>query len=169
MSRVRLGACLPGRLARPRAAAGGRATTPLASIPVLRVRWLGRVRYGDALAVQRALHGGRGGDDHLLLMEHPHVFTLGVRGRPEDVLVDAATVGAEVVRADRGGQVTYHGPGQLVGYPIVSVPGGPGSVPAHMAAIEQVVIDALADLGLGGCGRLGRPCLLYTSPSPRDS
>jgi len=61
------------------------------------------------------------------------------------------------VRADRGGQVTYHGPGQLVGYPIVSVPGGPGAVPAHMAAIEQVVIDALADLGLGGCGRLDRP------------
>jgi len=115
------------------------------------------VRYVDALAVQRALHGGRGGDDHLLLMEHPHVFTLGVRGRSEDVLVDAATVGAEVVRADRGGQVTYHGPGQLVGYPIVSVPGGPGAIPAHMAAIEQVVIDALTDLGLPGCGRLDRP------------
>jgi len=115
------------------------------------------VRYGDALAVQRALHGGRGGDDHLLLMEHPHVFTLGVRGRPEDVLVDPAAVGAEVVRADRGGKVTYHGPGQLVGYPIVSVPGGPGAVPAHMEAIEQVVIDALSDLGLGGCGRLDRP------------
>ena len=115
------------------------------------------MRYGDALAVQRALHGGRGGDDHLLLMEHPHVFTLGVRGRPEDVLVDPAAVGAEVVRADRGGKVTYHGPGQLVGYPIVSVPGGPGAVPAHMEAIEQVVIDALSDLGLGGCGRLDRP------------
>jgi len=115
------------------------------------------VRYGDALAVQRTLHAGRGGDDHLLLMEHPHVFTLGVRGRLEDVLVDPAAVGAEVVRADRGGQVTYHGPGQLVGYPIVSVPGGAGAVPAHMAAIEQVVIDALADLGLVGCGRLDRP------------
>jgi len=115
------------------------------------------VRYGDALAVQRALHGGWGGDDHLLLMEHPHVFTLGVRGRPEDVLVDPARMGVEVVRADRGGQVTYHGPGQLVGYPIVSVPGGPGAVPDHMAAIEQVVIDALAELGLPGCGRLDRP------------
>ena len=72
------------------------------------------------------------------------------------MLVDPATVGAEVVRADRGGQVTYHGPGQLVGYPIVSVAGGPGAVPAHMAAIEQVVIDALADLGLPGCGRVDR-------------
>jgi len=141
-------------------------------MPVLRVRWLGRVRYGDALAVQRALHCGRGGDDHLLLMEHPHVFTLGVRGRIEDVLVDPARVGAEVVRADRGGQVTYHGPGQLVGYPIVSVPGGPGAVPDHMAAIEQVVIDALAELGLPGCGRLDRPGLEGvwvdpTGPRPR--
>ncbi len=85
------------------------------------------------------------------------MFTLGLRGRDEDVLVDPESVGAEVVRADRGGKVTYHGPGQLVGYPIVSVAGGPRAVPRHMAAIEQVVIDALADLGLPGCGRVGRP------------
>ena len=113
--------------------------------------------FGDALELQRRLHGRRGGDDHLLLLEHPHVFTLGVRGREEDVLVDPASVGAEVVRADRGGKVTYHGPGQLVGYPIVSVAGGPGAAPGHMAAIEHVVIDALADLGLPGCGRVGQP------------
>ncbi len=124
---------------------------------MLRVRWLGRVAYRDALVLQRALHGRPGGDDYLLLVEHPHVFTLGVRGRAEDVLVDPAGVGAEVVRADRGGQVTYHGPGQLVAYPIVSVPGGAGVVPLHMAALEQVVIDALADLGLPGCGRVDRP------------
>ena len=124
---------------------------------MLRVRWLGRVAYADALVLQRALHGNRSGDDHLLLLEHPHVFTLGVRGRLDDVLVDPATVGAQVVRADRGGQVTYHGAGQLVGYPILTVAGGPGAVPAHMAAIEQVVIDALADLGLPGCGRLDLP------------
>ncbi len=124
---------------------------------MLRVRWLGRVAYRDALALQRGLHGQAGGDDYLLLVEHPHVFTLGVRGRADDVLVDPASVGAQVVRADRGGQVTYHGPGQLVGYPMVSVPGGPGAVPLHMAAIEQVVIDALADLGLAGCGRVDRP------------
>jgi len=124
---------------------------------VLRVRWLGRVAFEDALAVQRGLHGHRKGDDHLLLLEHPHVFTLGVRGCLDDVLVDPAALGVEVVRADRGGQVTYHGPGQLVGYPVLSVPGGPGAVPRHMAAIEQVVIDALADLGLPGCGRVDRP------------
>ena len=124
---------------------------------MLRVRWLGPVGFGDALELQRRLQGRRGGDDHLLLLEHPHVFTLGLRGRDEDVLVDPESVGAEVVRADRGGKVTYHGPGQLVGYPIVSVAGGPRAVPRHMAAIEQVVIDALADLGLPGCGRVGRP------------
>ncbi len=121
------------------------------------MRWLGRVAYRDALALQHGLHGGPGGDDHLLLLEHPHVFTLGLRGRLDDVLVDPASVGAEMVRADRGGQVTYHGPGQLVGYPILSVASGPGAVPAHMAAVEEVVIDALADLGLPGCGRVHRP------------
>ena len=124
---------------------------------MLRVRWLGRVAFTDALALQRGLHGRRHGDDHLLLLEHPPVFTLGVRGCLDDVLVDPASVGAEVVHADRGGQVTYHGPGQLVGYPILSVAGGPRAVPAHMAAIEQVVIDALADVGLPGCGRVDRP------------
>ncbi len=124
---------------------------------MLRVRWLGRVAYRDALVLQRGLHANRGGDDHLLLLEHPHVFTLGLRGSLDDVLVNPSFVGAEVARADRGGQVTYHGPGQLVGYPILSVANGPRAVPAHMASIEQVVIDALADLGLPGCGRVERP------------
>jgi len=124
---------------------------------MLRVRWLGRVAYEDAWILQRGLHANREGDDHLLLLEHPHVFTLGVRGSLGDVLVDPASVGAAVVRADRGGQVTYHGPGQLVGYPVVAVAGGPGAVPAHMAAVEQVVIDALAEVGLPGCGRIDSP------------
>jgi lipoic acid synthetase len=115
------------------------------------------VAYQDALALQRGLHANRSGDDHLLLLEHPHVFTLGVRGELAEVLVDPASVGAEVARADRGGRVTYHGPGQLVGYPILSVAGGPGAVPSHMAAIEQVVVGALADLGLPGCGPVDRP------------
>jgi len=115
------------------------------------------VAFGDALALQRALHGGRDADDYLLLMEHTPVFSLGVRGRVEDVLVDPASVGVDLVRVDRGGQVTYHGPGQLVGYPILSVASGPGAVPAHMAAIEQVVTGALIDLGLPGCGRPDRP------------
>jgi lipoic acid synthetase len=124
---------------------------------VLRVRWLGRVRYRDALALQHALHR-RGQEQHLLLLEHPHVYTLGVRARPEHVLEDPSLAGAELVRADRGGDVTYHGPGQLVGYPVVSVPMGPAAVPRYVHAIEQLVIDALDELGLRGAGRVeGRP------------
>ena len=119
----------------------------------LRVRWLGRVRYRDAHALQQALYKA-GGAEYLLLLEHPHVYTLGVRAIPEHVLVDPESVGAELVHADRGGDVTYHGPGQLVGYPILNVPMGLRAVPAHVHAIEQLVIDVIGDLGLGGAGRL---------------
>jgi lipoic acid synthetase len=119
----------------------------------LRVRWLGRVRYRDAHALQRALFE-RSSDDHLLLLEHPYVYTMGVRAKREHVLVDPASVGAELVDTDRGGDVTYHGPGQLVGYPIVSVPVGPDATPRYVHAIEQLVIDALADVGLPGASRL---------------
>ena len=121
---------------------------------MLRVRWLGRVRYRDAHALQRGLWQSRAGDDHLLLLEHPHVYTLGVRAKREHVLVDPASVGAELVVTDRGGDVTYHGPGQLVGYPILSVPMGPDATPAYVHAVEQVVIDALAEVGLPGASRL---------------
>src|SRR3954467_15372999 len=125
---------------------------------MLRVRWLGRVRYQDALAVQRALFGS--GDDYLLLLEHPHVYTLGVRADPAHVLVEPASVGAELVHADRGGDVTYHGPGQLVGYPIVSrrPKFGPNTgladTKTYVHEVEQILIDALAAVGLPGAGRL---------------
>lgn len=131
----------------------------------LRIRWLGRVPYREAWAVQRALHAGgaagAGPDDHLLLLEHPHVYTLGVRADLRHVLVPPAEVGADLVRADRGGDVTYHGPGQLVGYPILSLPGknsatrtGMADTVAYVRTVEQLVIDALADLGLPNAGRL---------------
>src|SRR3954470_1272709 len=124
---------------------------------MLRVRWLGRVRYRDALSVQRGLFE-HSADDHLLLLEHPHVFTLGVRADPAHVLVAPEDVDAELVRADRGGDVTYHGPGQLVGYPIVTVPGkrggGMGDTVAYVHSVEQLLIDTLEDLGLAGAGRL---------------
>jgi lipoic acid synthetase len=115
-----------------------------------RIRWLGRVPYREALAVQRALHE-RADDDYLLLLEHPHVYTLGVRADMRHVLVPPASVGADLVRADRGGDVTYHGPGQLVGYPIVSVPHRPST---YVRSVEQLMIDSLADLGLLNVGRL---------------
>jgi lipoic acid synthetase len=124
---------------------------------VFRVRWLGKVRYQDAYALQRGLFT-RSPDDHLLLLEHPHVFTLGVRADPTNLLVDPAAVGAEVVPTDRGGDITYHGPGQLVGYPILDVPGkrggGMADTAAYVHSVEQLLIDVLADLGLRGCGRL---------------
>ncbi len=119
----------------------------------LRARWLGRVRYDDALALQHGLWS-EGRDDWLLLLEHPHVYTLGVRAEPANVLVDPASVGAELVRSDRGGDVTYHGPGQLVGYPIRDVATGPSAVPSFVHGIEQLVIDVLADVGLPGAERL---------------
>src|SRR5438067_5335317 len=119
----------------------------------LRVRWLGRVHYRDAHALQHGLRE-RSADDHLLLLEHPHVYTLGVRAKREHVLVDPASVGAELVETDRGGDVTYHGPGQLVGYPILSVPMGPSTTPGYVHALEQVIIDALSDVGLPGAARV---------------
>ena len=123
----------------------------------LRIRWLGRVPYGEALDLQRALFR-RSPDDHLLLLEHPPVYTLGVRADLGNVLVPPASVGAELVRTDRGGDVTYHGPGQLVGYPVLTVPGkrggGMADTVAYVRSVEQLVIDALTALGLADVGRV---------------
>jgi lipoic acid synthetase len=125
----------------------------------LRVRWLGRVPYGEAYDLQRALFE-RGQEDHLLLLEHPPVYTLGVRADPAHVLVAPASVGAELVRTDRGGDVTYHGPGQLVGYPVLERAPKRGSASgmadtvAYVRSVEQVLIDALADVGCARAGRL---------------
>jgi lipoic acid synthetase len=125
--------------------------------PALHVRWLGSVRYRDALALQRGLFT-ESADDHLLLLEHPHVYTLGARADLAHVLVRPEDVGAELVRADRGGDVTYHGPGQLVGYPILHVAGkrggGMADTVAYVRSVEQLVIDTLVELGLPDVGRL---------------
>lgn len=129
----------------------------------LRVRQLGRVAYRDALTLQHALFR-RSDEDYLLLLEHPHVYTLGVRAKPEHVIGDPAAVGAEVYRVDRGGDVTYHGPGQLVGYPIVSVDLGPGAIPAYVHGVEQLVIDTLCDLGLRDVGRLAELPGVWVEP-----
>jgi lipoic acid synthetase len=132
----------------------------------LRVRWLGRVRYQDASALQHALV--LGDEDHLLLLEHPHVYTLGVRAKQEHVLPSASASGAEIVRADRGGDVTYHGPGQLVAYPILGIPTGSGSVPAYVHRIERLVIDVLTDLGLRGAGRLASYPGVWVDPQSEN-
>jgi lipoic acid synthetase len=116
---------------------------------VLRVRSLGTVPYQEADALQHAL-ATEGADDYLLVLQHPHTYTLGAHADERHVLVDPESVGAVLVQADRGGDVTYHGPGQLVAYPVVTVPDEPGAGPAHVHRLEQVVIATLADLGLEG-------------------
>jgi lipoic acid synthetase len=119
----------------------------------LRVRWLGRVPYREALALQQSMfeHGQL---DHLLLLEHPHVFTHGPRADlSTNVLVEPATVGAELVSVKRGGDVTYHGPGQLVGYPIVNVPNSLGASD-HVCAIQRLVVGTLQELGVADVGCL---------------
>jgi lipoic acid synthetase len=112
----------------------------------MKVRWLGRVPYRESWVLQRAL-SSRSGEDYLLLLEHPHVFTLGAHADPGHVLTDPASVGADLVRVDRGGDVTYHGPGQLVGYPLVTVGPGLHRGPEHVHRVEQMVIDTLVALG----------------------
>lgn len=119
----------------------------------LRVRWLGRVPYREALAVQQSL-SDHGRDQHLLLLEHDHVFTY---GRHADLATnlrcDPAAVGADFVAVRRGGDITYHGPGQLVGYPVLSLPNAKGSI-EHVRGVEQLLIDALTGLGVADAGRL---------------
>jgi lipoic acid synthetase len=116
---------------------------------VLRVRSLGTVPYHEAYALQHAL-AREATDDYLLVLQHPHTYTLGAHAEERHVLVDPAAVGAVLERTDRGGDVTYHGPGQLVAYPIVTVADDPASGPAHVHRLEQVVLETLADLGLAG-------------------
>ncbi len=116
---------------------------------MLRVRSLGTVPYHEASALQHAL-ATEAADDYLLVLQHPHTYTLGAHAEERHVLVDPVAVGAVLERTDRGGDVTYHGPGQLVAYPIITVPDDPASGPAHVHRLEQVVIATLADLGLSG-------------------
>jgi lipoic acid synthetase len=116
----------------------------------VRSRWLGLVPYDEAEALQRAIHE-HADVDYLLLQEHPHVYTLGSSAKLEHVLCDPSSVGAALVHADRGGDVTYHGPGQLVGYPIISLAewrAGQRDVVAYVRKLEDVLIAVCADFGI---------------------
>ncbi|WP_420111873.1 lipoyl(octanoyl) transferase LipB [Pseudactinotalea sp.] len=106
----------------------------------------GFVDYRRGWERQRQVHaeavaGERPGT--VLLCEHSSVFTAGARTRPSEKPID----GSEVIKVDRGGKITWHGPGQLVGYPIVRLP-DPVDVVAHVRRLEQLLIDVCADLGL---------------------
>jgi lipoyl(octanoyl) transferase len=118
------------------------------------VRELGRIGYGPALALQQELIAGRKAGtspDHLLLLEHPHVITLGRNGRQENLLASPTIMeraGIEYFPTDRGGDVTYHGPGQLVAYPIMDLREWKRDVGAFVRVVEQTIIDTLADYGI---------------------
>jgi len=120
---------------------------------MLRVRWIGRVAYREVLALQTALFK-HGREQHLLLLEHPHVFTYGPRAElDKNLKCDPSEVGADFVAVKRGGDITYHGPGQLVGYPILNLENAIGAT-AHVCSVEQLVIDTLTELGVKNAGRL---------------
>ena len=132
--------------------AGTEVTAP-GPAPSLRVRWLGRLPYAEAWDLQRAIWGRRSGgsiaDDYLLLLEHPHVYTVGRRGDASHLLISPerlSEVGAEFFRVDRGGDITYHGPGQLVGYPLIGI--NPGRVTDYVRSLEEALIATLSDLGV---------------------
>ena len=125
-----------------------------ADLAPVRARWLGRVGYREAWDLQRALFDARvrgEGEDYLLLVEHPHTYTCGRRTDRAHLLRspdEYKDLGADVVDVDRGGDVTYHGPGQLVVYPILRL--GRPDVVAHVRSLEELVIATLADLGIAG-------------------
>ena len=123
---------------------------------LLRTRWLGRLPYTEAWDLQRAFHEGRVRgrtvDDYLLLLEHPPVFTIGRNGDSTNLLVGMAGAqdhGAEVHHIDRGGDITFHGPGQLVGYPIIQLD-DPKQIVPYVRKVEEVLIRTLADFGAVG-------------------
>lgn len=115
---------------------------------------LGLVEYERAQALQQALVAARLRDaigDTLLLLEHPHVYTLG-RGADEKFILTTRP-NIPITRVSRGGEVTYHGPGQLVGYPILKLEGGHRDVGRYLRALEQVMIAALAQYQITATSR----------------
>jgi lipoyl(octanoyl) transferase len=118
-------------------------------------RWLGRVSYGEGLRLQQEAESAvaSGGEESLLLLEHAPVFTLGRNATPADVLLSPERrreLGIELFETDRGGKVTYHGPGQLVGYPILNLAPDRRDVKAYVTGLEEAVIRTLADFGIAG-------------------
>src|SRR2546428_5133348 len=126
----------------------------------IRAAWLGRVPYLDAWRLQEAVASRvrAGNDARLLLLEHEPVYTIGRRGTVDHLLVDLAElrrVGASLYRVDRGGDITYHGPGQLVGYPVVPLGDRPGLV-RYVRGLEDSLIDVLASYGITARAEKGK-------------
>ncbi len=121
----------------------------------IQVRRLGTVPYRDAVAIQVGLQAQRQAEeipDTLLLLEHPSVYTRGRRSLDGELSLGEdfyRAQGIEIVPTDRGGRVTYHGPGQLVGYPIMRI----GDVIAHLRALEAAIVAALSEYGIDARSR----------------
>ena len=122
---------------------------------MLRRRHLGRVAFLEANDLQRALLHSP--DDYLLLMEHPPTYTKGIRTLDEHFLVPESELDAVVVDADRGGDVTYHGPGQIVAWAIVTVADDPSAGKKHVTSLEDAVIATVQHFDVDGrLGQVGR-------------
>lgn len=128
---------------------------------VLETRWLGRVAYAEALRQQEILVRQRRDGrvpDRLLLLEHPHVITLGAAAHAEHVLLgseERSLLGVDLFETGRGGDVTYHGPGQLVGYPILDLKPDRCDLHAYVRDLEEVLIRTVARWGIRGERRAG--------------
>jgi lipoyl(octanoyl) transferase len=124
------------------------------SRPRVRACWLGSVPYREAWNLQAELVGelrAGTGRDTLLLLEHPHVFTMGKAASAEHLLWDEAERArreVEVVWSDRGGEATYHGPGQLVGYPVLDLARLELTIPGYLETLERSLIAYLGELGI---------------------
>lgn len=122
----------------------------------LQVRELGRLAYGEAWELQKSLAEQRKQGlipDQFLLVEHPHVLTLGRNGHDENILVSRdrlAELGIEYFEINRGGDITYHGPGQIVGYPILDLREWKRDVVAYIRALEEVIVRTLRRYGVEG-------------------
>jgi len=136
-------------------------------IPPFRVVDLGTREFGEVWKLQLEMVGARQRDevpDTLLLVEHPHVITLGRGTKRENLQHPAET---PVFEIERGGDVTYHGPGQLVGYPIFRLREHERDLHLYMRRMEETIIRAIAELGIEGGRRAGWTGVWTTGPEPR--
>ena len=139
----------------------------------LKLEWLGRMRYREAWDVQRSRHAARdlgARPDTLLMVEHEPVLTLGRHARDEHVITPAeelARRGIEVIRVERGGEVTYHGPGQLVAYPIVRLRDRPVLLRPFVRALELAMADVAGAYGITASPRPGYPGVWIDPDGPR--
>jgi lipoyl(octanoyl) transferase len=134
-----------------------------ATVPAITAHWLGRIAYRDAWDLQKRLARARAADrfgDRLLLLEHAAVLTLGRGADESHVLATAAELearGIELLRVERGGEVTYHGPGQLVAYPIVKLADRELLLRPFVRALEAALAETCAAFGVAAARREGHP------------